>query len=226
MASRWYALSSARGIWRVRLSATAKILEENFFKLLDEENDFLSLVVKSHYSIDKMLDLALFECLPQADALELKRVSMLLKVDFLTALGGLGLGTRKLFELVNSLRNTFAHDPYATFDEKDELKVVRALTCHKPPLVPENFESEVIGDNVIKTLFAVCFLQAWVVFEKSCKRKVSNIVASQLVSEALGEKKKSPPDSMTVQERFAERCKKLMAELYPGIEPAGDWSNL
>ncbi|WP_343596909.1 hypothetical protein [Pseudomonas sp.] len=206
------------------MSTTAKALEADFFNLLDEENDFLTLVVKSHYSIDKMLDLALFECLPQADALELKRVSMLLKVDFLTALGGLNQGTRKLFELANSFRNTFAHDPYAIFNEKNEVKVAKALTSHKPPLVQENFESEVKGSGVLKTLFAVCFLQAWVVFEKNCKSKVTNIVAAQLVSEALGKKIKQRPESMTVEEDFAERCGKLMAELYPGIEIAGDWN--
>lgn len=206
------------------MSTTAKILEADFFNLLDGENDFLSLVVKSHYSIDKMLDLALFECLPQADALELKRVSMLLKVDFLTALGGLNLGTRKLFELANSFRNTFAHDPYATFNKKDEVKVGNALTSHKPPLVQENFKSEVSGMDVLKTLFAVCFLQAWVVFEKNCKRKVSNIVAAQLVREALGKNIKKRPESMMLEEDFAERCRNLMAELYPGIDAAGDWS--
>jgi hypothetical protein len=194
-------------------------IESDFFSLIDVEDEYLPLVVKCHYAIDKMLDRALTETLPQASAIELKRISFLLKVDFLTALGGLRPHTRKLFELANTVRNKFAHDPYAEFAVGDAAKAKSLLCSHVPVLVPERFKEEEDFQDILKTLFSVCFLQASVAYGNTCRQKVSNIVAQQLVQETISPLK-IRTRSIPIHDDFENRCKLIMTELYPGVEPA------
>ncbi len=194
-------------------------VEDEFFKLIDSEGEYLPLVVKCHYSIDKMLDKALSESLPQASSIELKRISLLLKVDFLTAIGGLRPHTRKMFEMANMVRNKFAHDPYAEFDDKAAEKAKTLLCSHEPALVPDSFFGENDPQNILKTIFSVCFLQASVAYENSCRQKVSNIVTNQLVKEALSPAKRSAR-TISVEEDFKVRCEHMLSELYPGIRSA------
>lgn len=191
-------------------------IEKEFFSLIDIEDEYLPLVVKCHYSIDKMLDKALFESLPQASSIELKRISLLLKVDFLTAIGGLRPHTRKIFELANTVRNRFAHDPYAEFDNKTAEKAKLLLSSHQPVLVPDSFKDESDPKNILKTVLSVCFLQASVAYENSCRQKISNIVAHQLVKEALNPAQRSAR-TITVEDDFKARCENMLSERYPGI---------
>lgn len=194
-------------------------IDSDFFHLIENEHEYLQLVVKCHYSIDKMLDKALSESLPQASSIELKRISLLLKVDFLTAIGGLRPTTRNLFELGNTIRNTFAHDPYSELDEKYTNKAKALLCSHRPILVPESFKLEDDPKSVLKVLFSVCFLQASVAYEDSCRQKVSNLVANELVQEALGKKKRVPRGSISIDDDFKARCARMLSELYPGVNP-------
>jgi len=83
-------------------------IEKDFRTLVEGETDLLNLVVKLHFSIDKVLDKTLFEALPMANLMELRRVSFLLKFDFLSALSVLSSDVRKFFDCCNSIRNTFA----------------------------------------------------------------------------------------------------------------------
>ncbi|WP_454825291.1 hypothetical protein [Pseudomonas veronii] len=191
-------------------------VEKEFFSLIDTEVEYLSLVVKCHYAIDKMLDKALSESLPQASSIELKRISLLLKVDFLTSMGRLGPDTRKIFELANTIRNKFAHDPYADFDTKDSAKAKSVLRSHKPPLVPESFNMESDPKNILKTVFSVCFLQASVAYENTCRRKVSNIVAHQLAEESLRHVKNAARNT-SLQDDYKARCERMLSEIFPGV---------
>lgn len=193
--------------------------ESEFNNLIQTENDYLPLVVKCHYYIDKMLDKALSESLPQSSSVEFKRISLLLKVDFLTALGGIRPQTRNLFEMANTVRNKFAHDPYAEFEIKDSRKSKGLLCSHSPPLVPESFKQENIDQDILKTLFAVCFIQALTAYKNSCRQKVSNSVAYQLTQEALSPNTRTSRETISVQDDFNARCERMLRELYPGIEP-------
>ncbi|MCF5071678.1 hypothetical protein GIW70_26295, partial [Pseudomonas syringae] len=143
-------------------------IEKDFRTLIEGETDLLNLVVKLHFSIDKVLDKALFEALPMANAMELRRVSFLLKFDFLSALNVLNADVRKFFDYCNSIRNTFAHNPYATFQDKDVIKAKSLLLSHPRPVVPKAFKGEKGSVEVLKTLFSVCFLQVVVSYEVLC----------------------------------------------------------
>ncbi|TWC27600.1 MULTISPECIES: hypothetical protein [unclassified Pseudomonas] len=193
--------------------------ESEFNNLIQTENDYLSLIIKCHYHIDKMLDMALSESLPQSNSIEFKRVSLLLKVDFLTAMGDIKPQTRIIFEMANTIRNKFAHDPYSEFEIKDSKKSKNLLCSHSPSLVPESFKQENIDQNILKTLFTVCFLQALIAYENTCRQKVSNSIAYQLAQEAISPNRRASWETISVKDDFNSRCERMLHELYPGISP-------
>lgn len=194
-------------------------IEKEFRALIEGETDLLNLVVKLHFSIDKVLDKALFEALPMANAMELKRVSFLLKFDFLSALSVLTTDVRKFFDYCNSIRNTFAHNPYATFQDKDVLKAKSLLLSHSRRLVPKNFKGEKDNVEVLKTIFSVCFLQVVVAYEALCRKKVLDIISSEMTHEAAVGQKRKFQGEMSVHEEFEHRCVERLRLLYPAIEP-------
>jgi hypothetical protein len=199
-------------------------IEKDFKALVESEADLLNLVVKFHFSIDKVLDKALFEALPMASAMELKRVSFLLKFDFLSALNVLDSDVRKFFDYCNSIRNTFAHNPYATFQDKDVVKAKSLLLSHQRPVVPKTFQGEKDSVEVLKTLFSVCFLQAVVAYEALCRQKVLNLIASEMTIEATTGRGRKFQVEMSVHAEFERRCVERLSLLYPAIEP-GDFYN-
>ncbi|QJP96543.1 hypothetical protein [Pseudomonas fluorescens] len=197
-------------------------IEKDFKALVEGEADLLNLVVKFHFSIDKVLDRALYEALPMANAMELRRVSFLLKFDFLSALNVLSRDVRKFFDYCNSIRNTFAHNPYATFQDKDVVKAKGLLLSHPRPVVPKTFLGEKDSVEVLKTLFSVCFLQAVVAYEALCRQKVLNLITSEMTVEAATGKGRKFQGKMSVNAEFERRCVERLSVLYPAIEP-GDY---
>jgi hypothetical protein len=196
-----------------------EFIEKEFMALVESETDLLNLVVKLHFSIDKVLDRALFEALPMASAIEVKRVSFLLKFDFLSALGILSLDLRKFFEFCNSIRNTFAHNPYANFQDKDVVKAKSLLLSHSSKVVPQTFKKEKDSVEVLKTLFSVCFLQVVVSYEGLCRNKVLNFITNEMAIEAAAGKGRRYQGAMSLHEEFECRCVERLSALYPAIEP-------
>jgi len=194
-------------------------IEKEFIALIESETDLLNLVVKLHFSIDKVLDKALFEALPMASAIEVKRVSFLLKFDFLSALSVLSLDLRKFFEFCNSIRNTFAHNPYATFQDKYVVKAKSLLLSHSSQVVPKSFKEEKNSVEVLKTLFSVCFLQIVVSYERLCRGKVLNFITNEMAIEAASGKERTYQGAMSLHEEFERRCVERLSALYPAIEP-------
>lgn len=197
-------------------------IEKDFRALVEGETDLLNLVVKLHFSIDKVLDKTLFEALPMANVMELKRVSFLLKFDFLSALSVLNSDVRKFFDYCNSIRNTFAHNPYATFSDKDVDKAKSLLLSHQRPVVPKSFRAEKDSVEVLKTLFTVCFLQLVVSYEDLCRKKVLDLITSEMTYEAAVGKERKFRGEKSVHEEFVYRCVERLRALYPAID-SGDY---
>ena len=196
----------------------ATSIEEHMLDAVSNEENTLILIIKCHYSIDKILEIALNEVLPQSDAIELKRVSLLLKVDFLTALGGLNPQTRKLFDIANSIRNKFAHDPFAQITDADTKKTQQALVSHIPPLVPKEFKEENSPSIILRTLFSVCFLQAAVAYENSCKKKIEYEISMEMAKE-FTPANRVRTDRISIMEEFKNRCESLRSVKYPKVPP-------
>lgn len=192
--------------------------ENLFASLLRETPDLLSLIVKAHYSIDGLLDEVLKEALPNADAMEIERVSFLLKTDFLTGLGVLRSDLRPIFNLLNNIRNRFAHNPYAVFSDKDGRDARNILLSREQAVVPEKFRNEENPREILETLFYVGFINVVVAFERLCQYKAEMHVTNQLVDEYLSKVKTPEHDSLSVHERFEVRLRQYLDDRYPGMK--------
>lgn len=192
--------------------------ESQFEGLLKDAPDLLSLVVKAHYSIDQLLNVALLEALPKADAIELERVAFLLKVDFATGLGILRTDLRPVFNLINTIRNRFAHNPYTEFSVKDGLDAKNVLLSRLAPVVPDEFGDEREPREVLETLFAVGFVNVVVAHERLCIRKAESHVANQMVVETLSGTRASERRELSTQERFERRLKLYLEEHHPEMK--------
>lgn len=191
--------------------------ESHFRTVLEEESDLLSLVVKSHYSIDELLNVILVEVLPNADAVELKRISFLLKVDFVIGLGILRPDLRPIFNKINTLRNSFAHNPYWEFSDKDASNTENILSAPRPKVIPDDFEGRSNSQHVLKTLLGVGFINLTVAYERFCVGKAKARVVNEMATETVTVGGRRGRERYSVQEEFEERLRAYLSEHYPGI---------
>ena len=198
---------------------TTPVSKELLFEgLLKDAPDLLSLVVKAHYSTDQLLNVTLLEALPKADAIELERVSFLMKVDFATGLSLLSSDLRPIFNLINTIRNRFAHNPYTEFSVKDSLDARNVLLSRSARIVPDEFKEEQEPREILETLFAVGFVNVVVAHEQLCIRKAESHVANQMAVETLSGARASKSREISVQQRFEKRLALYLEEHHPGIK--------
>jgi hypothetical protein len=158
---------------------TRALTTKDFSVMMQSASDSLSLVVRAHHSIEARIQETLEHELPRADALELRRIAFLLKVDFLIALAVFHPKFRPLFEQVNTIRNRFAHDPYATWEAADAAKVKSVIKVIDPSYPCEGYS----GDS-LKLLMHVVF--------DYTTRKYNDRVADSLRAQALQEMMTDP----------------------------------
>lgn len=189
----------------------------DFHAMLSQSQDFLSLVVKSHYSIDQLLNSTLEEALTNAKSVELKRVSFLLKVDFIIGLGILRPALRPVFNAINSIRNIFAHDPYAEVSHESAQKILTTLRSIKPKVLPDDFCEPFRIRNVLETLFAVGFVSLNVAHKNLCVRKAESVVVSQMAVETVTQTVPSSAANISVEEEYRTRLRLYLSDHYPTI---------
>jgi len=185
-----------------------------FEGLFRDAPDYLSLVVKSHYSIDQHLILMLQDALPKADALELGRVSFLLKFDFAAGMGLLRSDLRPIFALINTVRNRVAHNPYVEFSPKESTEIKNVLLSRVSPVVPDDFRKVTEARNILETLFAVGFINLEVARERLIVRMAESRITNQMVHEALSNKRPVEEPDLSVRERFEKLLKRYLDEHY------------
>jgi hypothetical protein len=159
--------------------ASRALTTEEFSMMIQGASDTLSLVVRAHHSIETRIQETLEHELPRANALELRRVAFLLKVDFLIALEIFHPKFRPLFEQVNTIRNRFAHDPYSTWEPADGAKVKSSIKAIDPTYPCEGYD----GDS-LKVLLHVVFDYA--------TRKYNDRIAERLRAQTLHEMMTDP----------------------------------
>jgi len=189
--------------------------KSHFTTVYEEESDLLSLVVKAHYSIDELLNVVIVEALPNADAVELKRISFLLKVDFVIGLGILRSDLRPIFNKINAIRNSFAHNPYWDFSEKDALNTVNILTAPSPKVIPDDCECPLDPLKVLKTLLGVGFINLTVAYERYCIGKAKMQVINEMATETVTTGGCRGRGRYSVQEEFEERLRAYLNKHYP-----------
>ena len=84
-----------------------------------DSKDCFTIAIKGHQIIDECLNVLLSVILSKSHHLELTRISFMLKVDIIIAIGKFSSESRPLFKKINNIRNRFAHDKNAIFDRND-----------------------------------------------------------------------------------------------------------
>lgn len=191
---------------------------EDFETMLAQCGDFLSLVIKAHHSIDQLLNTTLEESLPNATYVELKRVSFLLKVDFTIGLGILRPEFRPIYNSINSVRNTFAHDPYAEVSQENARKIISTLKSIRPQILPDGSCEPFEVRNVVETILAIGFINLQVAYEALCIRKAESLIAGQMASETLSKNGRPNRKNLSVKEDFQIRLESYLSERYPAIK--------
>jgi hypothetical protein len=152
---------------------------------MEAASDHLSLVIKAYYAIEKKVESALLNALPAPDRLELRRISFLLKIDILIALGFLPQPLRPLFDRINSIRNIYAHDPHKVLSEGDFSNLKSVLKAHVPNIQKIEVPNAI---GSLKTLFTVTFLHSYMAMERTAKHKAGNYVNSLYIEEVRRDK--------------------------------------
>jgi hypothetical protein len=191
------------------------IVQDFLETVLATENAPLILVIKGHHALDIMLDELLRLKMHRADALEIQRISFLLKVDLLVGLGAILQPQREFFKRVNAVRNCFAHDPHAKLDAQAAKHIQSDLIAQK--LISADFAE--IGDEleIYKTLFAVCVINLIVAMERLQVMSVECEVVNQIAGEVLRKEKRLEEAGLDVHERFRRRVQSLLAQRHPEI---------
>jgi hypothetical protein len=147
--------------------------------------DELSLVIKGFHAIEKRIEAALLNALSVPDALELRRVSLLLKVDILVALGFLQQQQRPLFDRTNAVRNTYAHNPHKAFSDQDFAELLGSLRAHVPGFRAEQVTTPI---DSLKYLFTVTYFYSYFALEQAVAARAGGYVAGLYVAELRKEK--------------------------------------
>lgn len=135
--------------------------------------DELSLVIKAFHRIESRIEEALTIALPAPHRLELRRMSMILKVDILTALGFMNPRLRPLFNKLNAIRNAYAHDPYKTFDQEEFLKLKEFFKTN-PPGVDDAAASD--PATSLKTLLTMAYFFSYLAAESALKSAATSLM--------------------------------------------------
>jgi len=184
---------------------------------MDGACDQLSLVIKAFHAVEKRIEQALVTSLPVPHRLELRRMSLLLKVDFLGALGFIDPQRRPLFDKINAIRNAYAHDPHKVFGDEDFARVKAAVKAHVP-----NVDDSVVPDpiNTLKALFVFTYACSFNAYKNAMKQKAGNFITSLWLAE-LERDEEEPSVHKTVAQVDAEIETKLrvyLTEKFPEFD--------
>jgi hypothetical protein len=192
--------------------------ENKFMALLNCSTDYLSLAVKAHYSIDKLLNFIILQRIPNADAIEFERIAFLLKVDLATGLGLLREDLRPIFNLINSIRNRFAHNPYFVFSDKDIQDAKNVILSRNPTVTPASFKKECEPQTILETLFAVGFINATVAYDSVCRSNAATRVSNQMAAEAVSRGRERKESGLSVHDEFHTRLQEYLETHHPEID--------
>jgi hypothetical protein len=182
-----------------------RVLRDEEFQLeMKKARQPLVLVIKAHYYIDVLLTAFLTVALPQASAMELERVSLLLKFDFLSGLGFLPKELRPVFDKINSIRNKFAHNPNYKLTKRDRESAINVLFTLPIKIAPEGLKTEKNVTESLRNLFVIAYVDLMVAVEKAYRSRVEMAVIAKIADDVLKKKKnKNRPNDMPARE-YAE----------------------
>lgn len=189
---------------------------KSFSALLIKETDALGLILKGHHGVESLLNASLIEALDESDALELSRITFLLKADLLIALGLLPKERRPLFNRLNTYRNKFAHDPHYIIDETFSEETSRLLLSLAPEPVTTEFlcnPDEGIRFIPERRVVFICWATCIHMLSAACKKKISSKVTERAIATMAEKGDFKDPEGLSNHWRQCEA--EILKEHYP-----------
>jgi hypothetical protein len=134
---------------------TSSVEHANFYEFLASTSDQLEIAVKAHYQIDRTLNSILTEEMPYTTAIDLERVSFLLKVHFSMGLGALNTKTNILYKVINAIRNKFAHDPYHVLSDHEAQDYISQIRSSEPRMIENGLGSDEFMHTIFRRGYAI-----------------------------------------------------------------------
>jgi hypothetical protein len=188
----------------------SKDFKQEVKDVFDVKNEPLVVVIKGHYLIDRVLNAMLGRLLPKSSYLDLKRLSFILKFDFLSSSHVVPGELRPLADVVNTIRNKFAHDPYFEFSDREIARIKSKLRNIDLQVFPDSFYSEDDYRQVIVTAFAAPYINLSINFDRLIVRQVESLVSARMANEALNGGRSGRESGLSVHEEFQVRVRALL----------------
>lgn len=150
-----------------------------YIHMIEAAGDELSVVIKGHYGLEKIVEKTLCVSVPSSDALDFKRITFMLKVDLLISLGLLDNKFKPMFNCINSIRNKFAHNPYSQFDEGDALKLRTIMMQQKV------FNHLLVDNTLTKNVLTDSLFCAYALMMAILQKRYVEIHAEQKINEKV-----------------------------------------
>ena len=159
---------------------------EKFGQFLIDESVLLDLILKGHHAVECNLNAALVEVLQDSDALELSRLTFLLKVDLCIAMGLIVKRVRPLFNRLNTYRNRFAHNPHTQIEEAystETLGIMNSIQSDAMEIFCEPYSRKDLVQE--RRLVLSCYRIGMFALREAMKKKIAEEVNACAMVSAL-----------------------------------------
>ena len=181
-------------------------------------SDQLSVAIRGHQLLEMILNIAINESLSIPHALEVRKLSFILKIDLGIALGLIPHGMRGGFAKINEFRNRFAHDPAAKITEKESKDFYNSLPSSG--LFPPGESYEELGDplEAFRNCCAVLFFSLERIVQHIRDQKLYEVALNEVATEILQRggtiaAKERGKYRGTTQKKIEEKYHRLKKEL-------------
>lgn len=171
--------------------------DKEMLEILNSES-VLELVVKGHQAIDDRLTALLIEALPHPHAVELARLSFMLKADLAIALQAYDPASRPLLVFLNRIRNSFAHRRQASFRVQDGRDLFNAMPTKHREILQLDSSASADPKGLLAHAFASIQIELAVATDRVVHAKIEAEVAHEMAIETLG-----PKRTRAMKDRFS-----------------------
>lgn len=148
-------------------------------------SDCLTIVLRGQQAVERALDAAISEALPEPHALEIEKLSFALKSDLAVALRVIRADSRGALLALYRIRNRFAHRFDAAFGQKEAEDLGNALSAWQRHLLGREPSAYAEPRDLLRNAIAVLFVECTSAQSRLQEAKLADEVLHEIVQETL-----------------------------------------
>ncbi len=147
--------------------------------------DCLTIVLRGQQAVERALDAAISEALPEPHALEVEKLSFALKADLAVALRVIRTDSRGALLALYRIRNRFAHRIDAAFEQKEAEDFGNALSGWQRHLLGREPSGYAEPRDLLRNAVAVLFVECTSAQRRLQEAKLADEVLHEIAQETL-----------------------------------------